>query len=61
MNILSKFSMQDPSLHALCHTSQKEEVAMLNSLRHNPVVIKAAEEAGEMFVWGVKGQLGERQ
>lgn len=52
---------QDPSLHALRHAPQEEEVAMLNSLRHNPVVIKAAEEAGKVCVRGVKGQLGEGQ
>lgn len=36
-------------------------MAMLNPLKDNPLVVKAAEEVGQMFVWGVKGQLGEGQ
>lgn len=50
---------QDPSIHALRHASQEEEMAMLNPLKDNPLVVEAAEEVGQMFVWGVKRQLGE--
>lgn len=34
---------------------------MLNPLTNNPLVVKTTAEVGQMFIWGVKGQLGEGQ
>lgn len=52
---------QDPSIYTLCHASQEEEMAMLDPLEDHLLVLKVGEEVGQVFVRGVKGQLGEGQ
>lgn len=34
-------------------------MALLDPLKDDPLVVKAAENAGKMFVWGVEGELGQ--
>lgn len=36
-------------------------MALLDPLKDNPMVVESAEQVGQMFVRGVKGQLGEGQ
>lgn len=52
---------QDPSVYALRHASQEEQMAMLDPLKNEPLVHEAAEEVGQIFIWGVEGQLREGQ
>lgn len=57
----SPLLQQDASIYALRHALEEECLAMLNPLENHPLVFKVPEDAGQLVIRGVKGQLRERR
>lgn len=57
--MLVPLRQQEPGVDAARYALEEEDLAMLNPLEDHPLVLQAPEEVGQLFIRGVKGQLGE--